>query len=243
MEKELPFTNAKSPENMLVQLLFHFSVLMEYQLIDLQANVRAFVEAMSTAIQQMDNLVVQEGRSAQEIFESLFNKSTHNEAATLNIRANSRADDIFAEAAAQANPALLPPAIRDAVEKDAEAKGIDNNSSSNAYDHIWSDISKRMESVCRLEERLRPQVYTMIQSLNFEDIQTQRIEHALGAQKKINEGLMKFLNKGIQNCDLQEVLEFATKLIKDTRASYTMSEERQVFDQVFYEGKKEKVKG
>ena len=100
MDKELPFAKAQSSEQMLIQLLFHFSVLMEYQLIDLQSNVRAFVEAMSEAIQKMDNLVVKEGETAQEIYESLFNKA-QSEAMTLNQRANVRADDIFAEASGE----------------------------------------------------------------------------------------------------------------------------------------------
>jgi hypothetical protein len=47
--------------------------------------------------------------------------------------------------------------------------------------------------------------------------------------------MMKFLKKGMQNCDLKEVLDFATNLVKDTKASYTMSDERRVFEQVFYE--------
>lgn len=222
MEKELPFEKAQSPEQMITQLLFHFSVLMEYQLIDLQSNVRAFVEAMSEAIQKMDTLVVEEGQSAQEIYESLFSKAG-SEATALNQRANFRADDIFAEASGQQK--------NNASENSHATSGAP----SNAFDKIWSEISKRIESVSRLEERLRPQVYTMIQSLNFEDIQTQRIEHALAAQRKLNEGMIKFLKKGIQNCDLKEVLEFSTNLVKETKASYTMSDERRVFEQVFYE--------
>ncbi|APJ04670.1 hypothetical protein [Silvanigrella aquatica] len=238
MEKELPFAKAQSSEQMLIELLFHFSILMEYQLIDLQSNVRAFVEAMSDAIQKMDGLVVEEGRSAQEIYESLFNKATNTEATALNQRANFRADDIFAEAAAQANPKLAE-LIKSTAAKESENKTEGESASgSNAFDKIWSEISKRFESVCRLEERLRPQVYTMIQSLNFEDIQTQRIEHALLAQKKLNEGMMKFLKKGLSNCDLKEILEFSTNLVRDTKASYTMSDERRVFEQVFYEDKK-----
>ena len=75
----------------------------------------------------------------------------------------------------------------------------------------------------------------MIQSLNFEDIQTQRIEHALTAQRKLNEGIINFIKKGIQNCDLKEVLEFSNNLVKETKASYTMNDERRVFEQVFYE--------
>ena len=232
MEKELPFAKAQSSEQMLMQLLFHFSILMEYQLIDLQSNVRAFVEAMSDAIQKMDGLVVEEGRSAQEIYESLFNKSTGTEATALNQRANFRADDIFAEASGQLNPKLAE-IIQNSTKKEDGKQ--DGDSGTNAFDKIWSEISKRFESVCRLEERLRPQVYTMIQSLNFEDIQTQRIEHALTAQKKLNEGMMRFLKKGIQNCDIKEVLEFSNNLVKETKASYTMSDERRVFEQVFYE--------
>jgi hypothetical protein len=232
MEKELPFAKAQSSEQMLMQLLFHFSILMEYQLIDLQSNVRSFVEAMSDAIQKMDGLVVEEGRSAQEIYESLFNKSTGTEATALNQRANFRADDIFAEASAQANPRIAEILQNSTKGEDGKQEG---DSGTNAFDKIWSEISKRFESVCRLEERLRPQVYTMIQSLNFEDIQTQRIEHALLAQRKLNEGMMKFLKKGIQNCNLQEVLDFSNNLVKETKASYTMSDERRVFEQVFYE--------
>ena len=228
MEKELPFAKAQSSEQMLMQLLFHFSILMEYQLIDLQSNVRAFVEAMSEAIQKMDNLVVEEGQSAQEIYESLFSKAG-SEATALNQRANFRADDIFAEASGQGKNDTN----KTNAANSTNAAGSAN--ASNAFDQIWSEISKRIESVSRLEERLRPQVYTMIQSLNFEDIQTQRIEHALTAQRKLNEGMIKFLKKGIQNCDLKEVLEFSVNLVKETKASYTMSDERRVFDQVFYE--------
>jgi hypothetical protein len=228
MEKELPFAKAQSSEQMLMQLLFHFSILMEYQLIDLQSNVRAFVEAMSEAIQKMDNLVVEEGQSAQEIYESLFSKAG-SEATALNQRANFRADDIFAEASGQGKN----DSNKTNAANSTNAAGSAN--ASNAFDQIWSEISKRIESVSRLEERLRPQVYTMIQSLNFEDIQTQRIEHALTAQRKLNEGMIKFLKKGIQNCDLKEVLEFSVNLVKETKASYTMSDERRVFEQVFYE--------
>ena len=228
MEKELPFAKAQSSEQMLMQLLFHFSSLMEYQLIDLQSNVRAFVEAMSEAIQKMDNLVVEEGQSAQEIYESLFSKAG-SEATALNQRANFRADDIFAEASGQGKN----DSNNTNAANSTNAAGSAN--ASNAFDQIWSEISKRIESVSRLEERLRPQVYTMIQSLNFEDIQTQRIEHALTAQRKLNEGMIKFLKKGIQNCDLKEVLEFSVNLVKETKASYTMSDERRVFEQVFYE--------
>lgn len=228
MEKELPFAKAQSSEQMLMQLLFHFSILMEYQLIDLQSNVRAFVEAMSEAIQKMDNLVVEEGQSAQEIYESLFSKAG-SEATALNQRANFRADDIFAEASGQGKN----DSNKTNATNSTNAAGSAN--ASNAFDQIWSEISKKIESVSRLEERLRPQVYTMIQSLNFEDIQTQRIEHALTAQRKLNEGMIKFLKKGIQNCDLKEVLEFSVNLVKETKASYTMSDERRVFEQVFYE--------
>lgn len=226
MEKELSFAKAQTPEQMLMQLLFHFSILMEYQLIDLQSNVRSFVEAMSEAIQKMDNLVVEEGQQANEIYENLFSKA-ESEAQALNQRANFRADDIFAEASGQ-----------DKAANQAQTQSTKSSTTdSNAFDKIWSEISKRIESVSRLEERLRPQVYTMIQSLNFEDIQTQRIEHALNAQKKLNEGMIKFLKKGIQNCDLKEVLDFANNLVKETKASYTMVDERKVFEQVFYEEK------
>ncbi|WGL60940.1 hypothetical protein QEJ31_04930 [Pigmentibacter sp. JX0631] len=226
MEKELSFAKAQTPEQMLMQLLFHFSILMEYQLIDLQSNVRSFVEAMSEAIQKMDNLVVEEGQQANEIYENLFSKA-ESEAQALNQRANFRADDIFAEASGQ-----------DKTGNQTQAQTPKTSATdTNAFDKIWSEISKRIESVSRLEERLRPQVYTMIQSLNFEDIQTQRIEHALNAQKKLNEGMIKFLKKGIQNCDLKEVLEFANNLVKETKASYTMVDERKVFEQVFYEEK------
>jgi len=236
MEKELPFAKLQNPEQVLMQLLFHFSILMEYQLIDLQSNVRSFVDAMSNAIQKMDSLVVEEGRSAQEIYESLFNKSSGTEATALNQRATFRADDIFAEASAQFDVTKVPILNKNKDNNQDKSEGA--NDSSNAFDKIWSEISKRFESVCRLEERLRPQVYTMIQSLNFEDIQTQRIEHALTAQRKLNEGMMKFLKKGVQNCNLQEVLDFSSQLVKETKASYTMADERRVFEQVFYEDKK-----
>ena len=158
----------------------------------------------------------------------MFSKAG-SEATALNQRANFRADDIFAEASGQGKNDTN----KTNAANSTNAAGSAN--ASNAFDQIWSEISKRIESVSRLEERLRPQVYTMIQSLNFEDIQTQRIEHALTAQRKLNEGMIKFLKKGIQNCDLKEVLEFSVNLVKETKASYTMSDERRVFEQVFYE--------
>lgn len=243
-KKNTPFTfdNVTTPEKLLIQLCFHFSVLIEYQLNALQANVREFVFAMSDAIQEMDNLVVAEGKSAQELFENLFNQSKESsaEASKLNTRANKRAEEIFMEAVAKLHPGQTPTATFNSAPSSDTATILNEKDSSNseaasieATDKIWSDIAKKFESFCRMEERLRPQVYTMIQSLNFEDIQTQRLEHALTAQKKLNEGIVNFLRKGLQNCALEEVKEFANKLVAETRASYSMAEERAVFDQVF----------
>jgi hypothetical protein len=242
-----------NPEKLLVQLLFHFSVLIEYQLNDLQSEVRSFVEAMSTAIQEMDNLVVAEGKSAQDLFENLFNQnqSQDSEASKINTRANKRADEIFSETLSNLHGGKTPASVFNSdpnVQKTEEVSQPDREniqqkptqensneeiSTTVSSDKIWSDIAKRFESFCRMEERLRPQVYTMIQSLNFEDIQTQRIEHALTAQKKLNEGIISLLKKGLQNCDIQEIRQFATNLVTQTKASYTMMDERAVFDQVF----------
>ena len=254
MDKDPLFTldTSSTPDKLLVQLCFYFSVLMEYQLNDLQSEVREFVFAMSTAIQEMDNLVVEEGKSAQNLFESLFNqnKGEGAEASKINTRANKRAEEIFAEALSNLHPGQAPLETFNSdpnVKKENEATASVTTSmstespvASEATDKIWSDIAKKFESFCRLEERLRPQIYTMIQSLNFEDIQTQRIEHALNAQKRLNEGVTNFLKKGLNNCSIGEVMEFAKKLIEQTKASYTMTDERNVFDQVFIKPEEKK---
>ncbi|MES2615974.1 MAG: hypothetical protein V4591_11240 [Bdellovibrionota bacterium] len=193
--------NNSTPEKILVQLNFYFSVLNEYQLNDLQNNVREFVASMSNAIQEMDAMVAAEGASAQNVFESLFQ---------------------------QQNPTTSEESKDTQVEEPIELAEL--NCSTNK---IWADVAKKLESFCRLEERLQPQIFTLIQSLNFEDIQSQRIEHALTAQKRLNEGMMKFLTKGFQNCTVAEVVEFANDLIEKTKKSYTMNDERKVFDQVF----------
>jgi hypothetical protein len=247
MTKSFPFEidENTNPEKLLVQVCFHFSILIEYQLNDLQANVREFVQAMSNAIQEMDNLVVVEGKSAQSLFESLFNqgksddestKQVSEEASKINTRANKRANEIFSEALNKLHPGKTPIATfnSDPNEvKEIQESKEEEKPGTEANDKIWSEIAKKFESFCRMEERLRPQVYTMIQSLNFEDIQTQRIEHALNAQKRLNEGMMKFITKGLHNCTINEIKEFADELIAKTQASYTMMDERKVFEEVF----------
>lgn len=238
------FENINSPEKMLIELCFYFSVLIEYQLNDLQSNVREFVLDMSNAIQEMDKLVEVEGRSAQEVYESLFNQ-TKDEASNFNNRADKRAQEIFLETLNNLHPGQTPLEVFNSDPSSPKKESTSSSSSqemveedmsaqkNQATDKIWSDIAKKFESFCRLEERLRPQVYTMIQALNFEDIQTQRIDHALNAQKKLNEGIVKFLKKGLNNCSVNEIKEFSENLIKETKDSYTMMDERKVFDQVF----------
>ena len=233
MSDEFPFeiNSDTTPEKLIVQVFFHFSVLIEYQLNDLQSEVRRFVEAMSNAIQQMDGLVETEAKSAQSLFETLFSQKQNEEGSKMNNRANKRAEDIFVEALQNLHPGKGPlegfnsdpnvsniqPEATDnsatEIPKEENTKEDDNkeentneeDNKEESSDKIWSDVAKKFESFCRLEERLRPQVYTMIQSLNFEDIQTQRIEHALSAQKALNDGIVFFLKKGISNCSINMV--------------------------------------
>ncbi len=242
MDEKLLFLDleSKTPEEILIQLCFYFSVLNEYQLIDLQANVRNFVVDMSNAIQEMDNLVVAEGQSAQSLFESLFNKNNR-EVSAINSRSAKRTEDIFAEALKKLHPCQTPLETFNSDSNKTHQEEVESEveESHEGESKIWSEIAKKFESFCRLEERLRPQVYTMIQSLNFEDIQTQRLEHALTAHKKLNQGIVNFIKKGLHNCSTEEVKTFSINLIKNTRASYTMQDERDVFDQVFIKPEKE----
>ena len=257
------FKEATNPEEILIQLYFYFSVLMEYQLNDLQDNVRKFVFAMSNAIQEMDKLVDVEGKSAIELYESLFSQGRHEEGSMINQRADKRVEDIFASALESLHPGETPSKTFNSDPNTQSVSKIQSESNLNseisdepikemlledttpiyineASDKIWSEIAKKFEGFCRMDERLRPQIFTMIQSLNFEDIQTQRIEHALGAQKKLNDGIVGFLKKGLHNCTYNEVKEFSIDLISKTRSSYTMTEERAVFDQVFIQAEKKK---
>jgi hypothetical protein len=250
MQNEFPFSNdgQATPEKYIVELFFYFSVLIEYQLNDLQADVRKFVEAMSNAIQEMDSLVEKEAKLAQSLFETLFNQNKYEQGSDINNDADNRVERIFGEALANLRPGESALQILNSDPKVSdvnpelgfsnvdESKIVEKKKSTEmteGSEKIWSDVAKRFESFCRLEERLRPQVYTMVQSLNFEDIQTQRIEHALAAQKRLNEGVVSFLKKGIHNCTVNEVKEFANELFQKTQNSYTMSEERDIFDQVF----------
>ena len=254
MSDEFPFEidNNTTPEKLIVQVFFHFSVLIEYQLNDLQSEVRRFV-AMSNAIQQMDGLVETEAKSAQSLFETLFSQKQNEEGSKMNNRANKRAEDIFVEALQNLHPGKGPleafnsdPNVSDiqaevidnsATEASSEENTKEDDNKEESSNKIWSDVAKKFESFCRLEERLRPQVYTMIQSLNFEDIQTQRIEHALSAQKALNDGIVFFLKKGISNCSINDVKKFADDLFFKTKNSYTMREERNIFEQVFLKQK------
>jgi hypothetical protein len=221
------------PEDALVQLMFRFSLLMEYQLMDLQGAVREFVERMSDALQLMDKQVTEEGKNAQALFETLFNAQAA-EAAVLNSRAAARADDIFSEA--QSEEGILPAAEEPAPAFVPAGADEDTSHEFKAHDQVWSKVAKSFESVCRLDERLKPQVFTLIQCMNFEDIQTQRLDHALSSYKLLNAGVMKFLKSGIAATTPEEVREFALNMLSETFKMYTMADERQIFEQVFPAG-------
>jgi hypothetical protein len=101
-----------------------------------------------------------------------------------------------------------------------------------AHDEVWSKISKKLESVTRLEERLRPHVFKIIECLNFEDIQSQKLEHLVFGYKLLNNHTSRYLAEG-QHIDETSIRAFANDFLIQVRKAYSTEEERRIFDQVF----------
>jgi hypothetical protein len=211
----------------MIELLHSYAVLMEYQLMDLQLAVRKFVETMNDALMKLDGMVTEEGKHAQNLFESVFAQA-QNEASVLNSRAANRVDDIITELLSQDSSVEVNEDLLNSLGSDTMEEG-----SQDAKDAVWSKMSKKLESVARLEERLRPHVYNLIQCLNFEDIQTQRLDHLLSGYKILNKALMAYLKEGEGVLPSGHVKTFANEFLKKVRGMYTMEEERVVFDEVF----------
>lgn len=57
----------KKAEEAIIELMFHYTILMEYSLLDLQNSVRGFVSRMSESVTQIDKIVTAETKPAQDI--------------------------------------------------------------------------------------------------------------------------------------------------------------------------------
>lgn len=186
------------PEDVLIDLLFHYTVLMEYSLLDLQSSVRHFVERMSDAVAQLDRACVAQAAQARE---------------------------------AAALAAARVPGNAHRTEHGTEHRA---GSGEVAKAKVENAILTALQDAARLDERLSEHVYTLVECLSFEDIQAQRIEHLTRAFRKLNEGIMERLERGLENYTSHDIERFADESARETRSTYTMPEERNIFDQVFY---------
>lgn len=184
LSERLEGLRANSPEAALIELLFHFSVLCEYQLLDLQAFVRTFVDRMSAAVTGIDAAVATGCRDL----------ATH----VASVR--------------EALDSLPPSPGREAA----------------------STALARVEAVADLGTRVQNDVYTLVECLSFEDIQSQRLDHLVKASSRLNEVIMERLRVGVETASAAEIRAFAEGFVRGTRASYTMPAEREIFDQVFF---------
>lgn len=190
-------SSVRTPEEALIELLFHFSILMEYQLLDLQHSVRDFVSRMSNAVTVLDGITTEESRTAGALLARL-------------------------DQGAGSDDSMLG---HDGVQKETGTVSVGDVS--------VGDVRAQLVRMKELDERLRPSLYTIIECLNFEDIQSQRIEHLVNSFKLLNQGIMEKLETGLANQQREDILAFARRMANLTRAMYTMPEERDIFDQVF----------
>ena len=70
--KVSPFQNAKTQEQFIIEMYFHFNVLMENQIAHIQSKSQKFIDDISESIERMDFLVQQERDEASATFISLF---------------------------------------------------------------------------------------------------------------------------------------------------------------------------
>ena len=193
-----------TPQDGVIELLFHYTVLLEYQLIHLQSDVREFVERMMNAIGDLDSQVTDECKQAVNLYEDIYNEINK-------ISLTSSLDQTT----------LIEGAVA------VGSSGIDKSQK------FLASLSKRTEFLARIDERVKNHVNTLIECLSFEDIQNQRLEHVLKAFKLLNEGVSELIAQDLNLYTIDEVNSFAEDLKSRTRAMYTMKDERDVFDQVF----------
>jgi hypothetical protein len=175
----------QSPEAALIELMFHYTLLTEYQLLDLQALIRHFVDRMSQAVAHIDQAANQEG------------------AFDLETLIQSKRSEFAKE------PSL-----------------VSRESVLNLLNELEKKVPKKND--------IQSDVYTLIECLSFEDIQSQRLDHMAKSNSALNHAIMEKLRIGFENVSVEDMRIFAYEFIQSTRASYTMPEERAVFDQVFF---------
>lgn len=170
-------------ERAIIELLFLYMILCEYQLLDLQASVRGFVDRMSTAVSNIDSTLSRDTQDAK--------------AAVVRFQA-----------------------------------ALSGGQTSFTAD----EVAKLLASVApsaHVADRIQNDLYTLIECLSFEDIQSQRLEHLARASNMVNMGIIDRLRNGLEKSSVDDVREFGVATARATRAMYTMPEERDVFDQVF----------
>jgi hypothetical protein len=219
-------------DEILIDLLLKHACLMELQIQDLKGQVRQFVDQMNVAIMKLDSSVTEEGLQANQLYESVYEESQQ-ESKLMNERAAARVDDLLAEALKEAG--MDSPVSADLLASlNSKSETDDHNGiqDKEAHDEVWSKISKKLESVTRLEERLRPHVFKIIECLNFEDIQSQKLEHLVFGYKLLNTHTSRYLASS-QGMDDAALRAFANDFLMQVRKSYSTEEERHIFDQVF----------
>ncbi len=225
-------TGRSTADAVLIELLIKHNVLMEEQLRDLQGQVRQFVEQMNAATMKLDASVTEEGLTANAMYESIYEES-QKESQVLNERAAARVDDLIAQALSSAGAdANISQDLLNSINTNSDEKEQIAKEQIEAHDQVWSKISKKLESVTRLEERLRPHVFKIIECLNFEDIQSQRLQHVLQSSQQLNEGIKRYLQAG-HTLSESELKLFANNFLIQVRKSYTTEEERHIFDNIF----------
>lgn len=171
-----------SPERVIIDLLFHYTVLCEYQLLSLESDVRGFVERMSGATTSIDARITKQSHRLRA------------QAASLRGRAAAGAGMTAAE---------------------------------------LETLAAEIESVAASTDEAQPDIYTIVECLSFEDIQSQRLDHLVKSSNRLNTGIMERLHAGLENESVESTRAFASQLARSTRSLYTMPVERDVFDQVF----------
>ena len=175
-------------EEAIIEMMFHYTILMQYSLLDLQNSVRGFVNRMSESVTQLDKIVSTETKPANEMCIKIANH------------------------------------VKDSV-KDQKHEAPDPLE--------VAELLSLLAGLGNLGEKISGPVYTLIECLSFEDIQSQRIEHLTSCFTTLNEGIMQRLEAGLSNYSVEDISVFSEQMRKKTRAMYTMPEERDIFDQVF----------
>jgi hypothetical protein len=170
-------------ERAIIELLFLYMILCEYQLLDLQASVRGFVDRMSAAVSNIDGTIARETQEARVVVARV-------------------------QAALDGGQATF----------------------------TAEEVAKLLSAVgpsARIADSIQSDLYTLIECLSFEDIQSQRLDHLARASNALNMGIIERLRNGLDSISVEDVRAFGVATARATRAMYTMPEERDVFDQVF----------